>query len=95
MRNRSQSAAPTPDAGFPTKEAGCSRGHRNARPWSLATKTILNHLTFALGVFAFAVKRGRIPSNPVVQADRPVMPEQNPDIRYLVPTSRAGVLAPS
>jgi integrase len=49
----------------------------------LSTKTISNHLTFAHGVFAFAVKRGFVPTNPVAVVDRPRSPQVDPDIRFL------------
>ena len=49
----------------------------------LATKTISNHLTFAHGVFSFAVKRGLAPSNPVAIVDRPRATHVDPDIRFL------------
>ncbi|MDQ4040699.1 MAG: tyrosine-type recombinase/integrase, partial [Actinomycetota bacterium] len=49
----------------------------------LSTKTISNHLTFAHGVFAFAVKRGFVPTNPVAVVDRPRSLQVNPDIRFL------------
>jgi integrase len=48
-----------------------------------APKTIANHVTFAHGVFAFAVKRGWAPANPVAAVDRPRSQGPNPDIRYL------------
>jgi integrase len=49
----------------------------------LATKTIANHLNFAHGVFAYAVKRGMIAANPVASVDRPRASGADPDIRYL------------
>ena len=49
----------------------------------LATKTVANHLNFAHGVFAFAVRRGITITNPVAAADRPRTAGGDPDIRYL------------
>jgi integrase len=49
----------------------------------LATKTVINHLNFAHGLFAFAVKRGWVATNPVAAVDRPWQPGPNPDIRFL------------
>ena len=37
----------------------------------LSSKTVQNHLNFLHGVFAFAVKRGWVPLNPVAHVDRP------------------------
>jgi site-specific recombinase XerD len=51
----------------------------------LSTKTISNHLKFAPGLFAFAVKRGWAESNPVDAVDRPRVTGTDPDIRYLAP----------
>jgi integrase len=48
-----------------------------------SAKTIDNHLTFAHGVFAFAVKRGWTPINPVAAVDRPRSQGSDPDIRFL------------
>jgi integrase len=49
----------------------------------LSHKTIVNHLNFAHGVFAFAVKHGWCTSNPVAATDRPQMEQTDPDIRFL------------
>ena len=49
----------------------------------LATKTVLNHLNFLHGVFAFAVKRSMVAANPVAAVDRPRARGSNPDIRFL------------
>jgi len=49
----------------------------------LATKTVTNQLIFMHGLFAFAVKRGWLHSNPVAAVDRPRAPEVDADIRYL------------
>jgi integrase len=49
----------------------------------LSAKTISNHLTFAHGVFQFAVKRGLAVTNPVAAVDRPKTSGANPDFRYL------------
>ncbi len=49
----------------------------------LTTKTVSNHLNFAHGLFAFAVKRGWIAANPVAAVDRPRPAGIDPDIRYL------------
>lgn len=64
---------------------------RKARE-GLATKTIANHLNFAHGVFAYAVKRGAIPANPVASVDRPRTGGADPDIRYLDRTEVAALL---
>ena len=50
---------------------------------TLAPKTVLNHVTFAHGVFTFAVKRGLVVSNPVAATDRPRVDHVDPDIRFL------------
>lgn len=49
----------------------------------LSTKTIVNHLNFAHGVFAFALKHGWCRSNPVAATDRPQSSQADPDIRFL------------
>ena len=49
----------------------------------LAVKSINNHLNFAHGVFAFAIRRGWLVRNPVAMADRPPAPPVDPDIRFL------------
>ena len=49
----------------------------------LATKTVSNHLNFAHGLFAFALKRGWVTANPVAAVDRPRATGTDPDIRYL------------
>lgn len=49
----------------------------------LSPKTISNHLTFAHGIFQFAVKRGLAAANPVAAVDRPKPAGANPDFRYL------------
>ncbi|MBA3409056.1 MAG: site-specific integrase [Solirubrobacterales bacterium] len=49
----------------------------------LAVKTIANHLTFAHGVFAFALKRGMIQANPVAAVERPTSAPVDADFRYL------------
>ena len=50
----------------------------------LAVKTITNHLNFAHGVFAFAVKRGLGDAQPRRDdVDRPPSPPSDPDIRFL------------
>lgn len=59
----------------------------------LATKTISNHLAFAHGVFAFAIKRGLAPSNPVAVVDRPRAPHVDPDIRFLTRRELDALLA--
>lgn len=48
-----------------------------------ASKTVSNHLTFAHGVFGFALKRGLAPGNPVAVIDRPRAAEPDADFRYL------------
>ena len=49
----------------------------------LSTKTISNQLVFLHGLFAYAVKRGWVPANPVASVDRPRASTGDPDIRYL------------
>ena len=49
----------------------------------LAVKTVTNHLNFAHGVFAFALRRGWVITNPVAIADRPPTQPADPDIRFL------------
>jgi len=49
----------------------------------LSHKTIVNHLNFAHGVFAFAVKHGACTANPVAATDRPEAEPTDPDIRFL------------
>lgn len=49
----------------------------------LGGQTIRNHVTFAHGVFVFAMKRGLCSSNPVAQCDRPQSQGADPDIRHL------------
>ena len=49
----------------------------------LAMKTVTNHLQFAHGVFAFSLRRGWVPTNPVAMADRPPAASADPDIRFL------------
>jgi integrase len=49
----------------------------------LATKTITNQLIFMHGLFAYAVKRGWLATNPFAGVDRPRAPEVDADIRYL------------
>jgi integrase len=46
-------------------------------------KTVTNHLNFAHGVFAFALRRGWVITNPVAMADRPPAQPADPDIRFL------------
>jgi integrase len=53
------------------------------RRGGLAVKTITNHLNFAHGVFAFALKRGLVTQNAVAMTDRPQSPPTDPDIRFL------------
>lgn len=64
------------------KDAGKSSGKGKSKV-GLAPKTIVNHLNFAHGVFAFAVKEKWCPSNPVAATDRPEAEETDPDIRFL------------
>jgi len=53
------------------------------RASGLAVKTVTNHLNFAHGLFAFALKRGWVAGNPVALVDRPVALPSDPDIRFL------------
>jgi integrase len=59
---------------IPAKSAGTD---------ALSRKTIVNHLNFAHGVFAFALKQGWCTSNPVAATDRPASEQADPDIRFL------------
>ncbi len=49
----------------------------------LSRKTIVNHLNFAHGLFAFALRRGWCTSNPVAATDRPEAEHVDADIRFL------------
>lgn len=49
----------------------------------LSSKTVSNHLSFAHGLFGFALKRRWISANPVLGVDRPRYAGFNPDIRFL------------
>ena len=60
------------------KKVSGGRAKKGEKSKGLATKTILNHLTFAHGVFAFAVKRGQIASNPVARPTAPKRPSRTP-----------------
>ena len=59
----------------------------------LSPKTIGNHLIFLHGLFAFAVKRGWAPSNPVASVDRPSAEGADPDIRFISPKELDALLA--
>jgi len=66
-------------AGYiPAKSRGKDKGGAG-----LSHKTIVNHLNFAHGVFAFALKHGWCTSNPVAATDRPEAEQADPDIRFL------------
>src|ERR1700682_864064 len=58
----------------------------------LSRKTIVHHLNFAHGVFAFALKQGWCTSNPVAATDRPEMEQTDPDIRFLALPGVEGLL---
>jgi integrase len=58
----------------------------------LGRKTIVNHLNFAHGVFAFALKHGWCTSNPVAATDRPETEHTDPDIRFLSLTELEALL---
>lgn len=64
------------------KDAAKSKGKGKDKV-GLSRKTIVNHLNFAHGVFAFAVKHGWCPSNPVAMTDRPAQEDADADIRFL------------
>lgn len=49
----------------------------------LSAKTVQNHLTFLHGLFAHALKRGWVISNPVAALDRPPQKGADPDIQFL------------
>lgn len=53
------------------------------RSHGLSTKTIVNHLNFLHGLFAFAIRRGWAHTNPVAAVERPRADGTDPDIRYL------------
>ena len=59
---------------------------------TLKPKTILNHRNFAHGVFAYAVKRKLVASNPVAEIDRPSVDASSPDFRFLDAEQLAAVL---
>ncbi|MGH2833126.1 MAG: tyrosine-type recombinase/integrase [Solirubrobacteraceae bacterium] len=61
---------------------GTAKGRRKGKA-GLSPKTISNHLNFAHGVFAFALKQRWCTSNPVAVTDRPEIEETDPDIRFL------------
>jgi integrase len=65
---------------IPAKSRGKDKGRSEG---GLSRKTIVNHLNFAHGVFAFALKRGWCTSNPVAATDRPEIEQTDPDIRFL------------
>ncbi len=65
-------------ATLPAKSQGKDKGEGG-----LSRKTIINHLNFAHGVFAFALKHGWCTSNPVAATDRPETEQTDPDIRFL------------
>lgn len=70
-------------AGYITaKSTGKDKG-RGRAGGGLSHKTIVNHLNFAHGVFAYAVKHGWCTSNPVAATDRPGAEQADPDIRFL------------
>lgn len=50
---------------------------------TLKPKTVLNHRNFAHGVFAYALKRQIVATNPVASVDRPSLDGTNPDFRFL------------
>jgi len=58
----------------------------------MAVKTVSNHLNFAHGVFAFALKHGWATSNPVAATDRPQATYLDPDIRFLNPQELEALL---
>ena len=51
----------------------------------LSAKTVRNHVVFAHGLFAYAVKRGWAAVNPVDRDDLPAAGGADPNIRYLGP----------
>jgi integrase len=65
-------------AGYIPAKSGGKKGDGG-----LSHKTIINHLNFAHGVFAFALKHGWCTSNPVAATDRPEADQADPDIRFL------------
>jgi integrase len=68
------------DAVAPTDISDYITSKRRA---GLAMKTVMNHLQFAHGVFAFSMRRGWVSINPVAMADRPPSPPPDPDVRFL------------
>jgi integrase len=76
-------------AGYITaKSAGGGRRGRGG----LSRKTIVNHLNFAHGVFAFGIRHGWCTANPVAATDRPQMEQTDPDIRFLDLAELEGLL---
>jgi integrase len=65
-------------AGYIPAKRGGTKGEGG-----LSHKTIINHLNFAHGVFAFSLKHGWCTSNPVAATDRPEAEQADPDIRFL------------
>jgi integrase len=60
---------------------------------TLSPKTVTNHLTFLHGLFAFAVKRRWVASNPVALIDRPPATRQHARrIRFLQPVEVEALL---
>jgi integrase len=59
----------------------------------LSRKTIVNHLNFAHGVFAFALRQGWCTSNPVAATDRPQAEQADPDVRFLALTELGALLS--
>jgi integrase len=59
-----------------------------------ASKTVQNHLNFLHGIFAFAVRRGRVSANPVALVDRPKKNRsQRRRVRFLQPTELDRLIA--
>jgi integrase len=65
------------------KSAAAEQGRGRRGEGGLSRKTIVNHLNFGHGVFAFAVKHGWCTANPVAATDRPGAEPADPDIRFL------------
>jgi len=75
--------SPRDVAGYITAKSTSKDKGRGRNSGGLSHKTIVNHLNFAHGVFAFAVKHEWCTSNPVAATDRPETEQPDPDIRFL------------
>jgi len=65
---------------------------RHQRDRGLATSTITNHVNYLNSIFAYAVKRSLVATNPVAYADKPRAPRADPDIKFLTVEELEAVL---